>query len=97
MVVALEGLDGAVGAGAVVTLLTILGGLFTLLMNALLKASSKSDEIGGRLVKDKQDRIEALEQEIRDLKAAHVIEVDAIKIDRDHWFLMYDQCRGGTP
>lgn len=85
MVLAIAGLEGPLGAVAGTTFLGLLVILFTLLINALLKTSSKSDEIAQRIVADKDDRIETLEAETKTLKQ-----------ERDYWFRRYDETRGGT-
>lgn len=87
----IAGLDSSIGTG--VTLFGLLAVLFTILVNALLKTSSKSDEINARLVEQKDEVIADKDKQIADLKIGHETEVVALKADRDYWFKKYDECR----
>lgn len=75
-----------VGTSVIATVVVGVGTLFTLLVNALLKLASQSDEINRRATLDKQVVIDELRVE---LKAAN---------DRgDFWFGKFDDCRAGRP
>jgi len=83
----IAGLDTSVGTG--VTLFGLLAVLFTILVNALLKTSTKSDEINSRLVKQKDEVIKDKDAQL----AAKDEEIRHAYQERDYWFTKYDECR----
>lgn len=82
---ALTDLD-PVGTTVIGSVTIAAGALFTLLVNALLKLASQSDEINRRATVDKQVTIDALH-----------VEVAQLKQERDYWFGKFDDCRAGRP
>lgn len=80
---AVAGLEGPLGTVAGGSLLALLAILFSLLVNALLKTSSKSDEINSRLVAQKDEVIADKDRQIEQLTR-----------ERDIWFRKYDEERG---